>query len=412
MAASNDNLYEASSPQTRCSNCQTVFEVPRELLESNDTRVRCGECLCIFDALAGLRQQQLPPAALTPSSVAHEALSTNGDEVAAKSHDFSELDVTFSDFDLFSDEAELPEVGYFDATRSPANLNFDSVEQDYDQTISDNLFNNDVTISADLPLSTQAAEARKSAADTDNTPADDGAEKIEQVGVPTPVDMSEFGAQARVDFSRAVLPVDPIVFDYSDAGIADNEDKASAGYVVAKEQEKPPEAQSSVTTRVRPRSKGMRWAVWSLMSLLLALLLGGLYAYHERATLYNNPAARPFFYAFCRVAGCELPVQFDASKLRVLRRSIYSHPKIPKALVVNVVFKNDANFEQRYPVMMISLLDITGSLVASRDFYPSEYLAREVWTDNPIMSPKMSFDISLEINDPGSSADSFKLNFR
>ena len=65
-----------SNPQTCCSNCQTIFEVPEELLASSDTRVRCGECLSIFDALINLRDQD----------IAEERLRQRDDDLSRLEH--------------------------------------------------------------------------------------------------------------------------------------------------------------------------------------------------------------------------------------------------------------------------------------------------------------------------------------
>jgi len=64
-------------PHTRCSNCETVFEVSSALLSSADTRVRCGECLSIFDALACLCS--LPPdLAVVGSADTHDSDDSSG----------------------------------------------------------------------------------------------------------------------------------------------------------------------------------------------------------------------------------------------------------------------------------------------------------------------------------------------
>jgi len=147
MAYPNSQLDANKNPQTRCSNCQTVFEVSHELLASGDTRVRCGECLSIFDAKAELRSQAELDRE-SERSESHVKKSTDAAVLAGLGNNAAALDVTYSDFDLFSEDADLPEIAYFDQTRETPSIDFDAIEMDDDETFSDTLFVHDVTIDA------------------------------------------------------------------------------------------------------------------------------------------------------------------------------------------------------------------------------------------------------------------------
>ena len=463
-----DEKPAMSNPQTCCSNCQTVFEVPEDLLASSDTRVRCGECLSIFDALINLRDQDAAEQRLRErdvdlsrlehgpasaagvveesvelidsqtldelsatrseqtvgrvvdadfsgaSSESHGELTSGPSDVEAASvaglaNDTASLDVTYSDFDLFSEDADLPEVAYFDQTRDTPDFDFDSIELDEDETFNDTLFAHDVTVDARHGLleSGQGSDVDALAGglgrnadfvtdEGNRTPIvftyrdsdDDSGGAVDSTT--TTLDASESMPETIAIASNADVDRDAEPSD-SDADVA--EDSAVAGLPIS-----------------LPEDKKSPWLLRSLMFLSLCVLASGLYIARERNTLRNNPIARPILVAACAVFKCEVPQRVDLSSLRILQRSVYSHPTIDNALVINVAFRNEAAFDQQYPVLVIRLSDRNGRLVAKRDFLPADYL--EQWQISDTLDAGKRLDISLEVNDPGHSARSFELDFR
>lgn len=151
MATQGTNPPNDDSALTRCPECREVFEIDADMLESPDTRVRCGDCLTVFDArvnryvegeaeVASVKDNQPEPqpepkpgtgdgpqaqhvaATGYAKEESRSALLEESEGPAAVrlvapsgSREFSELDVTYADFDLFSEEADLPEV-VFDET--------------------------------------------------------------------------------------------------------------------------------------------------------------------------------------------------------------------------------------------------------------------------------------------------------
>jgi len=457
-----------SNPQTCCSNCQTIFEVPEELLASSDTRVRCGECLSIFDALINLRDQDTaeerlrqrdddlsrlehgpskPPEViedsveLIDSQTLDEMSATRGEHtvgevadmdlssvstesppgansapsdveaasIAGLANDTTSLDVTYSDFDLFSEDAELPEVAYFDQTRDTPDFDFDSIELDEDETFNDTLFAHDVTVDARQAL---LEPGQSDHADELASGLGRGTDIITDEGNRTPIvftyrdpdesdrEVSDASVSA-LDASESLpetVVIEPgakvdIDAEPSDLDTVAEEDAAAAGLPIS-----------------LPQEKKSPWLFRGMMFLLLCVLASGLYIARERNTLRNNPIARPVLVAACAVFNCEVPQRVDLSSLRVLQRSVFSHPTIENALVINVAFRNEAEFDQQYPVLVIRLSDRNGRLVAKRDFLPADYL--DQWQTSDTLDAGKRLDISLEVNDPGQNARSFELDFR
>ncbi|MBX2825544.1 MAG: hypothetical protein KTR33_12495, partial [Gammaproteobacteria bacterium] len=283
-----------------------MFEIPQELLTSQDTRVRCGECLCIFDAMDGLSlpdQQQAQP-----ETQLEDEVSSLGDS------GFSDLDVTYSDFDLFSDDAELPEVAYLDETSDAQDLDFGAVDTSNDRTFSDTMFHHDVTINADIPIESTASEDTTDVADEQQVAEQDGVED-EASDSPDALLAQLAGVKYPVE---PQVPQEPLVFDYDDEDDDSPLDTADTGPysppLVTRPGDIDPVTGAAGGTEpvtlqpAKPRGRKVGpWLLASTMVLSLALLLGGLYAYQERDRFGNNPRTRPLMAAACWLLRCELP---------------------------------------------------------------------------------------------------------
>ena len=411
----------AGTPQTRCTTCRTVFEVSPELLSSADTRVRCGECLSIFDALANLRDpgdETLDADALV---AADEAASVGADEErladmssehgVADEADVAELaeladetgsfDVTYSDFDLFSGDAQLPEVAYLDETADTPDFDLDAVDPDEDATFSDTLFDRDATLEPTSPADAHRASDGEVHGGGGTRPAAE----------PEPDDIEP-------DYIEDEEPVEPIVFEYRDAAPRGSGVVATGNALAETDPRAAPVgpttdavAPGTVVRGARDGPRGGRsWSLLLLLVLALGTLLAGLYGYRERGSLHNDPLARPVFLAACKVSGCTVPSRVELSSLRLIERKVFTHPSEPSALVINIAFRNAASFDQRYPVLVVRLRDRLGRTVAERDFAPDDYL--DTWEPGDTLEAGRRLDISLEVSDPGDGAESYEFEFR
>ena len=84
------------------------------------------------------------------------------------------------------------------------------------------------------------------------------------------------------------------------------------------------------------------------------------------------------------------------------------------------MLKNNAEFEQAYPVIQIDFSDRRGGIIAARRFYPyeympDEYLAEQSQTNEskqvPLLQPDTETNITLEIKDPGDDAVTYEFAF-
>ena len=399
---------EQSQIQTYCPDCQTGFDVSADLLASVDTRVRCGECLSIFDALVNLRQNAHTERNenelmgeqgkgtdaggindLQDSRVNNSTVTTADGEYA------SSLDTTYSDFDLFSGEAELPEVPYFDKTQATEQMAFDDL--DGDETLSETLSIplSDAS-SSDLLISDPAIDSSRSTnSDYDSPPAAGRTSASDVLG-------------ADVDYLTDDVPRDPLRFNYREpTGRLTDRDVLEPSGV------HPDEPGTSATTDQQKTSGRGNSRVWFrrlLLALLLLVMALALYGYRYRSELLLEPAYRPMLQTVCATLGCTLPPLVDLDALKVVKRTVYSHPTIDNALVIDLAFINEAAFGQPYPILEIRLTNRNGGLVTKNNVAPAEYLER--WQADELFSSGERLDVNLTVEDPGQTATSFELIFR
>lgn len=152
-----------------------------------------------------------------------------------------------------------------------------------------------------------------------------------------------------------------------------------------------------------------------LLALLCLILLAVLLlqtAYLKRNELSNIPELSPYINQACDLLpACHIPTRRALEQFQLESRHVYAHPNTSKALVVTATFRNNANFTQPYPALVLSMSNVRGQEVATRRFLPSEYL--DHFSDPSAgIAPMQSSSISLELADPGDQAMAFEIDFQ
>ncbi|MEX0902744.1 MAG: DUF3426 domain-containing protein [Pseudohongiellaceae bacterium] len=144
---------------------------------------------------------------------------------------------------------------------------------------------------------------------------------------------------------------------------------------------------------------------------VLTLTLPLQYFWFNLPQLSQNASLRPWYETVCNLTGCTPPAQRRLNAIQSDNLVVRSHPTVSGALEVMFVFRNEAGFEQPFPVVQLQFTDRDNQLVASRNFTPQEYLdpALRQLTMMPAGSP---VQISLDIVDPGDDAINYALAFR
>ena len=149
---------------------------------------------------------------------------------------------------------------------------------------------------------------------------------------------------------------------------------------------------------------------WTLLSLPLAALLVLQYAHLNLNQLSQNASYRPALESLCSLTGCQVPLLKSPQKIKLAQRDIRAHEKKKNVLVVKAMIINQADATQAFPMLQLSMQDITGHTMTGRRFLPSEYLVDNSNIGTGI-GAKQSHQILLELIDPGKEAVGFEFEF-
>lgn len=150
------------------------------------------------------------------------------------------------------------------------------------------------------------------------------------------------------------------------------------------------------------------WGWWAFAVVLVGVLALQLML-ADRARLATDASWRPRLEALCGLLGCDLPAWHEPAAFRVTSREVRRHPQDNRALLITTSFRNDARWDQAWPVMEVALHDIDGNALGLRRFQPHEYLGSPPATE--LIAPRQSASATLEILDPGQRAVAFTFDF-
>ena len=159
------------------------------------------------------------------------------------------------------------------------------------------------------------------------------------------------------------------------------------------------------------RKKRHKAVLLSIACLLMVGVLIAQAAYFNFDQWARQDSYRPMYKVACQALACTLPSSYDISKIRTTASpQVSSHPKFKNALMIDVLFMNEAEFKQSFPKLELTFSNANGKVVAHRLFTPYEYLAGEAsgLTMMPIQTP---IHIALEIADPGQDANNYQVRF-
>jgi hypothetical protein len=120
-------------------------------------------------------------------------------------------------------------------------------------------------------------------------------------------------------------------------------------------------------------ASGLHWKSAAAIA-ALALLLGLQLLLADRDRLAGDARWRPLLTNVCGVLGCALPPWREPEAFALLTRDVRPHPSQPNVLRVTATFRNDARWPQPWPRVRLTLSDINGNAVATRDFDARDYL--------------------------------------
>lgn len=159
----------------------------------------------------------------------------------------------------------------------------------------------------------------------------------------------------------------------------------------------------------RVTAASRNWPWWVSAIALLVVLIAQI-GWGERTRWIDNSRWRAAMERVCLVAGCEMPLPSDPSRLALTAREVRPHPSVADALLITATVRNDADFAQPFPALRVRLSDLQEQRIASRRFDPADYLA-DAGDDIRGLAAHASAVIVLEVADPGRDAVAFEFAF-
>lgn len=379
---------------TQCPECQTIFEIDEEALQTSLGIVHCGRCFKRFDALSTL-SDTLP----------------EQDDEALPAHDPAEhAPILTEAVESPRDTGGRRKRRHHEAitvTRPPVALESSPRIAEASAPVPSRPV---LDAGGDTPEDLVAVRAPVASRDT----ADDAsAQDWRTIDLGDVVDPPDAFADT--------VPADPGTID-STAPAAPGSPSAASGDpgaggadatadVVDGTPESEVDARAAAHVYVPPRQRIARASfAWVAIMLVLALALAAQLAWIGRVQLLRDPATHAWVARACTVIDCRIPLIADAAKLELLSRDVRPDPAATGALTITATLRNNATFRQPWPIVTVTLTDLENRPVAMRRFRPVEYMSDPARRAAGI-APGATAAVAFEVADPGKDAVAFQFAF-
>ncbi|WP_119393297.1 zinc-ribbon and DUF3426 domain-containing protein [Salinibius halmophilus] len=418
---------------TRCPKCKTAFKVNPNLLAKANGKVRCGACLCVFDAedhiqFASDELENSAPAAQVVLN--DEPLSPPPKPVAPptkpveKKPSIPKQGYARTEPQLggaFNDEpapvkptANKPSTADFDDFT--ANLSAESDDDFVFQDDPDDIFDDAEEVAA----KDEDSGIGEISEDFLNYRADDSMRNQFEPRAAgfTDDDDDEAWAKSLVDDDKKGATPDSYSLLDDDFDIT-NEPKTSSVNVTqyvapvgkptfAKGKAKKPKAPASsgalaideIESHHLNNQSMFSSVLWAILAVVLALVLIGQYAWFQRDTLSQNSSLRPFYDSACNLVGCTLPALTEVDKIQISNHQVRPNPSDPGTVLVDLMLRNSANFEQPYPQVIVSFLNGQGQVTQRYRVNPNNYLTGNIKSTD-LMPIGVPVQVQLKLENPG-----------
>lgn len=162
-------------------------------------------------------------------------------------------------------------------------------------------------------------------------------------------------------------------------------------------------------TRTMPvHAARARWQ-WVAVGALAALLCVQV-VLADRARLATQAGWRPVVMVLCGVFRCDVPTWHEPGAFTMLSRDV--RPVIGQAgtLQVQATFRNEARWEQGWPVILLTLKDADGRTLGARALEPRDYLPQEEVSSS--IGPGQSAQMAVLVREPSANVVAFSFDFR
>jgi hypothetical protein len=175
------------------------------------------------------------------------------------------------------------------------------------------------------------------------------------------------------------LPIDEIPLSTSDKMLEREEPNVthqapeftakSAPTTLAQQVEFIEELTDEVTT---PPSR--RWP-WVIGSAVMLIVLSAQIAYFFTAQVIAEiPEAKPLLLQYCDLVRCAVALPKNAELMHIESSDLEAVPQQGNFITLHALLHNNASYNQAYPELELTLLDLEEKVIARRVFHPADYL--------------------------------------
>jgi predicted Zn finger-like uncharacterized protein len=363
---------------TQCSKCETVFKLSAEVLRAAGGQVRCGKCGELFNALARLAEES----SAFPSGESPLELEARADSILESSETLQVVRVVAKD----QEESVPPGV-------EGVQLEFVDPDRALEFTLPpgelDRIFIESKRKVLPLPTAPKA-------------PAESEDEiEVELDLDPGPVRQPGSDAQPEV-----VAEPEPVL-QRRPASVPDRRRQRVTGLEIPEDVRR--EMMEGIEDEIDPvsavRNLGRRpvsraaFNIWLGAAIASALLLIAQVLHHNR----EWPIARAVY----GLMGTPQAPPANLSAYQLRQWGVTGDPDANGTLRVRASILNTAAQLQPYPLLRVTLADRFGKKIGTRDFEPGEYLGKPTAR---LLAPGERVDATLQILDPGKSAEGFEID--
>ena len=233
----------------------------------------------------------------------------------------------------------------------------------------------------------------------------------EDPGSATPPQEDVFITESAVnleDLDHAMNQVEDLPADKQ--GAASEQDAKQASRPVFEQEELPFLLHDTLTIEESPPRSWPKTVGLASLILVLIIAIGFQLALFRNVELANKiPELQPYLVKFCQSLPCQFTGQRDVQRIHLTSRDVRANPDGKNTILISAIFVNNARFDQPYPDILITLSDLTTTVVAQRRFTPHDYLANNKAFQ--LMKTGKPVQITLEVLDPGNDAVNFQFDF-
>ncbi|QQD22932.1 DUF3426 domain-containing protein [Oceanospirillaceae bacterium ASx5O] len=427
---------------TRCPHCQTSFRVRDEHLSAARGMVRCGSCLQVFKAAEHFIDGDAAPAAAktlvkAPATAAQPARQPAPPKPAAvkppapadDDDDFGLIHDNMDDEPLQEKMADDPFVDFNLRTPEKQPRPAPRFELELDESITS--LRNASSTTLDFVDPEKAGKGQ----DDDEAWADALLQDDPQDDIAPPPKRPVLN---EAEFNFDLPPPEEDDFrgflddDEDEAGLAATKRPSkntgkntgkNTSFALNGDDELTQQAQEiAIPVRNVPRlqaeplqfqepTANHRRLPWGWLSgiVLMLIIAAAQTLYFRFDDWARTPQWRPLYSQLCAQLNCTLPKVQNVREMNTQHLVVRAHPKLQKALMVDTLLLNRADYEQPFPDLLLVFSDLNDRVVASRRFTPAQYLSGELagQQDMPVRTP---VHIALELVDPGPEAVSYAID--